>query len=266
MTRLVKICADDFGFNDFVSQGIIHLISQRRLSATSCMTNMPNWNNHFSELLKFRDRVEIGLHFNLTEGNLRSKQFSLNRLILESYLGKINILDIETEFQLQLDNFKNCSGFLPDYIDGHQHIQQLPVIRNAVVNVIKRNYDNILPYIRVSSNGLNNSLKISTKALLVHLLGANSLRNLARKNDIPTTSNFAGFSSFKDDQYYPLQFEYYLKSIKNNGVIMCHPGLANPNNSDPIAASRFKEYNFFNSNLFLELLQKHQVILFENHR
>lgn len=255
MTKSIILCADDFGYNTAVSQGIINLVAKQRLSAVSCMTNMPAWENHIAALLKFRDTIDIGLHFNLLKP-------SLPQLIAVCFLRQLNNCDIETEFQTQLDIFKKSTGFLPDHIDGHQHIQQLPGISTALINVIKRNYSEKMPLVRLSSNGLYNSLKTSSKAVIVHILGASKLAKLTKQHAVPTNTSFAGFSDFNPKADYKIQFETYLKQINDHGLIMCHPGLAEPFDSqDSIAASRVNEYAFFSSDAFIELLQQNEILL-----
>lgn len=254
MNKSIILCADDFGFNAGISAGIINLVAQQRLSATSCMTNFPAWEKYISELLPYREKIDLGLHFNLITP-------SLPQIIRVSYLRQLKLELIEAELQTQIENFKNSVGTLPDYIDGHQHIHQLPIIRTALINVIKRNYTTSLPYIRIPSNGLINSLS-SAKNLAIHLLGAAALRKLASVNNIPFNSSFAGFSNFDPASDYAAQFEGYLKAIKNQGLIMCHPGLVDQEESnDAIAKSRVNEYNFFNSPRFIELLQQYEVRL-----
>lgn len=253
MTKSIILCADDFGFNAAISEGIIDLVSQQRLSATSCMTNFPAWNDHISGLLPYRDNIDLGLHFNLLE--------PLPELVRKAYLRQLKLTTIETKLQAQIDTFKQSVGSLPDYIDGHQHIHQLPVIRTALINVIKRNYTNSLPYIRIPSNGFLQSF-YSGKALAIHLLGAATLRKLALANKIPFNTSFAGISDFNASADYGLKFAGYLKQVKNQGLIMCHPGLATPVDlKDDIAKSRAVEYAFFKSTRFMELLDKHGVML-----
>ena len=75
--KYFTLCADDFGYSTEVSQGILSLISIERLTATSCMTNMPDWKNSASKLIPYKDQIDIGLHFNLTEGEALSEDKKL---------------------------------------------------------------------------------------------------------------------------------------------------------------------------------------------
>ena len=75
MTKRIVLCADDYGQAPAISDGIIELLKDQRLSAVSCMTNTPDWPIYAKNLLPFRLERDIGLHFNLTEGKPLSEQF-----------------------------------------------------------------------------------------------------------------------------------------------------------------------------------------------
>ena len=62
--KSIILCADDFGYNRETSLSIIELLTKQRLSATSCMTNMPNWQEQATQLKALSNSVDIGLHFN----------------------------------------------------------------------------------------------------------------------------------------------------------------------------------------------------------
>src|SRR5690349_9878789 len=88
LAKTVILCADDYGQNAAISQAIIELIKKNRLSATSCMVTSPDWLTQAKQLNSFNNQLDIGLHFNLTEGNFLSTQqplFSLPELMIKSY-------------------------------------------------------------------------------------------------------------------------------------------------------------------------------------
>ena len=64
--RRVVLCADDYGLSPGVSRGIVELIAQGRLSATSCMSVSRFWPEHAAWLKPFADKVDVGLHLTLT--------------------------------------------------------------------------------------------------------------------------------------------------------------------------------------------------------
>lgn len=264
-TKHIILCADDFGYTSEVSTAIINLAAKKRLSATSCMTNIEGWHELLPDLMHFREYMDIGLHFNLTEGFFLSsgnKMPSLSRIIFNSYFRQFSQTQIENELAAQIEVFQQHCGFLPDYIDGHQHIQQLPIIRNAIIEIVKRKYPTQKPYLRVSSNGFLHSMVNSPKALLLYLLGAATFKHLAFNAKIPTTQRFAGIYNLHMASNYPKLFDKWLQELTHQGLLMCHPGLLPKDDSnDPIAKTRFMEYQFFLSDMFVSILDKNQVVL-----
>ena len=156
MKRII-LCADDYGQNTFISQAIILLIQKNRLTATTCMTTSPFWFEN-APRLKNLEKIDIGLHFNLTEGSPLSPGLQvmgflpLKQLLMKSYLKKINQKVIEEELHAQIDQFVAGIGRLPDFIDGHQHVHQFPIIRDAFFAVYHRRLRNTLKYTRSVQN------------------------------------------------------------------------------------------------------------------
>lgn len=261
----IIICADDFALNDSVSKGIINLVNTKKISATSCMTNMPAWPQHSQLLKPLLSDIDIGLHFNLTEGKPLSKTnnpsnnnnfFSLNNLIIKAYLRQLKKTEIQAELNAQITAFFSQMGCMPAFIDGHQHIQQLPIIREAIIEVYcTLNLWQYNTYLRIPSNGLLASFyqPRKCKALVLTLLGSMKFRNLLINNKIPHNSSFSGLYNFTEDIDYAVYFRKFLQQLNDNGILMCHPALPNSNNDDLIANARSNEYNFFTSTTFQKI-------------
>ncbi len=269
MTKRIILCADDFGQNEAISEGILRLLQSQRLSATSCMTNMPIWPAMARKLAALKGQVQVGLHFNLTEGQALSKRgqklfTSINQLIPRAFLEKLSQSDVEEELSAQLEAFIQAFGSKPDFIDGHQHIHHLPIIRDALFNVYKRYYPHQEAWVRVSSNPLFSTLKVMSrcpKMLIITLTGALALKKMLVANKIPHNTTFSGSYDFSPTADYALLFSQFLKEVDEGGLIMCHPGLKS-DVDDPIYATRTKEWGYFNSELFMETLAQQQVQLF----
>ena len=67
-SRVLALCADDFGLAPGLSRGIARLAAARRLTAISCITNSPHWPDASGWLQGLPDTVDVGLHLNFTEG------------------------------------------------------------------------------------------------------------------------------------------------------------------------------------------------------
>lgn len=270
MKRII-LCADDYGQNSAISQAIIELFKGKRISATSCMTNSPYWLAHASWLKPYINQVDIGLHFNLTEGEPVSKEMkvkgfaSLSRTLLKTHLNQINRSAIEAELHAQMDLFVQGVGRLPDFIDGHQHVHHMPGIRDALLRVYRDRLKSHGTYIRsVYDNTAH--LKMGgayIKRLLIQFSGAIALKMQLSNDKIPHNSSFSGIYPFSQHYYYHKQFRLFLSNVSDNGLIMCHPGLRNESHceSDSIASSRFAEYNYFQSEQFLKDCDQSQAII-----
>ncbi len=269
MKKRIVLCADDYGQAKAISLGILDLLENGRLSATSCMVNLPDWQEQASWLIPFQEKIDIGLHFNLTHGKAlaalyRSKHGdvfpSLSQLISRSYLHSLSQTAIEAELNAQIDYFVNALGFLPHHIDGHQHVHQFPVIRQAIINVYEQRLRASNTYIRLISGRLMlMDWFRHTKKCIVHMLGATAMKKLLQANNIPHNSTFSGIYSFALAEQYSAFFPQFLQSVDESGLIMCHPGLAEAD--DGIAKARFLEYQYFKSEKFINDLQAAQVAI-----
>jgi hypothetical protein len=255
--KYIILCADDYAQNPAITQGILNLVSHNRLSAISCLTTSPYWKKHAAYLAPFQDSMDIGLHFNLTEGFsiTSNKQFnSMPQLLLNAFLYRLDVHAIEAEFMAQLDRFIEYAGKMPDFIDGHQHIHHFPVIRQVLLRAYQKRLLANKTYIRIASNSPLQSLltvKCFPKTQIIALTGALTFKKNCQQLNIPFTHSFAGIYSFGKAVNYPTYFRYFLSQVRENGLIMCHPGLATDDKKDALHDSRPKEYAYFISNSFI---------------
>ncbi len=271
MKKRIVLCADDYGQALAISQGIIHLIQHNRLSATSCMVNTLYWFEHAKWLMPYQAQIDIGLHFNLTTGQPLSREyaerhgdrfFKLPILLSKAFLRQLNGPAIEAECHAQLDAFQDAMGFLPRHIDGHQHIHQFPIIREALMRVYEKRLREHHAYVRL----VNESIKIrdlfyEIKKIVIHATGTQALKRLLVKHQIPYNQTFAGVYAFAKADHYTQLFPSFLSKIGDKGLILCHPGLASSEASDEIANARYAEYQYLASSQFLDDCKAGGVVL-----
>ncbi|QEY52777.1 ChbG/HpnK family deacetylase [Legionella longbeachae] len=261
--KTVALCADDFGLNSEVSEGILKLVHKKRLSAVSCMTNMPDFVAYGQHLLSLKNQVKIGLHFNLTEGNLIAhplrKCLRLSELLIKSHMHSLKLSFIAQEFLAQLEQFTKTMQRLPDFIDGHQHVHQFPVIRDVILDLYEQ---------RLKDNGIAirsvwpsiNLPQYQLKAKVLRLTGGKALAQQLIKFNIPHNRYFSGIYDFSEHVDYRSLFRKWLCSAKEDTLIMCHPG-EGVNSADVIAPARCKELNYFLSDEFLTDCHEYHVRL-----
>ena len=169
----IIMSADDYAYSASIDEAIIKLIKNDRLSATSCMVLSPRWKEAGALITPaIRKKASIGLHLDFTQfGNA----YPHVKLILLSLMRRLPKESIKISINKQLDAFEEVIGSSPDYVDGHQHIHQLPQIRDVLIEVLLERYQNNLPWLRIAKPPVSDGLK----GLIIRLLGANALEKKA---------------------------------------------------------------------------------------
>lgn len=263
------LCADDFALSPGVSRGILEAMEARRLSATSAMTTRRSWPEGASELRRFKDRVDIGLHLNLTLGAPLSfmARFApsgrlpeVRRVLAAAQKNDLPEAEIRQEISRQIDRFVEFFGGPPDFVDGHQHIQILPHIRCWLFEILEAKGLAGKIWLRDSGDRLLNILSRGgelKKALGIAWL-ARGFAAEARARSFVTNEGFAGFSSFDPCRDYSLDFIAYLNAPGRRHLIMCHPGYCDEElvSADPVTLTRERELSFLLSPAFPATLAK----------
>lgn len=247
------ICADDFGQNAAISLAICQLVEAGRLNAVSCMVNGHAWRDHFSTLLRYKNQIQIGLHLNLTYGQALTHRplHALVRLILQTYkLLPISRVWLKTEIRAQIQKFKDDTGYWPQFIDGHQHVHQLPLVREILIECVEELQ--IKPWFRTTYHLQNQALKQSGswKKWLLLCLGGQTFFRLLKRHGLSGNTHFSGDYTFGRPQSYRDVFLSALRALPGEGVIMCHPGLNALDEQDAIRHSRILEFDYLTSDQF----------------
>jgi predicted glycoside hydrolase/deacetylase ChbG (UPF0249 family) len=261
------LCADDYAIAPATSAAIRDLIAAGRLSATSCMTVSPHWPAEAVALQPLRGQADIGLHFTLTAfAPLAAMPHtaaaggafpSLAALARRAYLRRLDGAEVAAELERQLDRFEEEFGAPPDFIDGHHHVHQLPVVRDAVLAVFRRRLGAGRAWLRLCVEPPAAILRrgvAPVEALAVSAMGL-ALRQRARRAGIRANRSFRGVRSFAE-RGFPDLFERWLKELVPGTLIMCHPGLPDAALAavDSVVEQRRQEYDFLRGAAFAELL------------
>jgi predicted glycoside hydrolase/deacetylase ChbG (UPF0249 family) len=255
MKRII-LCADDYGQNSAISQAIVELVKGERLSATSCLVTSPSWPDQAKWLTPLKSNIDVGMHFNLTDGKPLSKElpafFNLKELIVNANFKEVDPKPIVAEFNAQLDAFTNVFGQLPDFIDGHQHVHQFPVIRDVVIKAYEERLRGNGSYMRCTFNPSQITRVMDVayfKQLMIQLCGGIKFRSELIKKKIPHNTSFSGIYNFSNSFAYAQYFPRFLKQVEDGGILMCHPGLMSGDEVEEMARARHNEYLYFNRNL-----------------
>ena len=232
------------------------------------MANMPHFTEGASALKPFKARADIGLHLNLTLGSPIEPrlQFApnaqlpdLGTVMKQAFFRTLDQGEITREIKAQLKRFHDVLGFMPDYIDGHQHVHILPIVRTALFDAVK-SYPNFRPWIRVPSDSAMAILRRGVSVRKSLILSALSLgfRHQCQARGLITNQSFSGASEFDPNDSYGTVFRSYLKAAQPRHLVMCHPGYVMPDEDfpDPVKETRPIEMAFLKSNEFAVLLKE----------
>jgi len=270
----IILCADDFGFTEGVSRGILELAANSRISATGAMTNCRWWPVFARELAPMHDKVSIGLHLNLTAGAPLGEMSvvapanafpSAGKLARMAFSGHLDRNEIIAEIERQITSFERAIGFSPDFIDGHQHIHVLPVVRSALLEVIAARFHETRPWLRDPSDSLTAITRrraCLAKALAVKAL-ALGWRQAAKNSGFQTNEGFSGFSAFSASVAASGIMQAAFTAMGPHHLVMCHPGFVDEEllNLDPATDSRRMEFDYFMSDNFTALLERKKIEL-----
>lgn len=230
-------CADDYGLAPGVNEAIAGLIAAGRLSATSCMTGLPDWRPGVALLRSAvaAHPADVGLHLTLTDQRPLSRARTLapggrfpklGRLLGLGLARRLPAQDVRDEIRAQLDAFEDAWGAAPDYVDGHQHMHLLPTVREALVEEIVRRYPAGSVYARDCRERIGPLLRRRVavpKALFLTGLGLGFAR-LARQAGIPLNQGFAGLHDFSGRRPFRELMRAFLTHPGPRPLIHVHPG------------------------------------------
>jgi chitin disaccharide deacetylase len=243
MSRSLVLCADDFGMSAGINRAILDLLERERLSATSCMTTLPDWRAGARDLARLRPPAAIGLHLNLTEGEGMP---SLRSAMLASLLRPFPPGRLECEIDRQLDAFEDAMGAPPDFVDGHQHVQMFPQIRDALAASLARRYPDRPPWVRNARPPLSGH-DAPLKALVLRGIGM-GFRRVLHRFGMKVTRRFAGLYSLRPAADFRGLMEGWLRKLPSGTLVMCHPGMTAE--AVPLAATRAAEASYLGSDRF----------------
>jgi predicted glycoside hydrolase/deacetylase ChbG (UPF0249 family) len=273
--RRIWLCADDYGLAEGVNRAIRDLISRGRLNATSVMVvgaaigrsevaalqevaaNSPHCaiGLHATLTAPFRP---LTMHFRPTDGGLF---LPFPNLLRSGLLRRLDPEMIEYELLAQLAAFKELFGRAPDFVDGHQHAQLFPGVRDAFLRAVKE----AAPAAWVRQGGRLEPLAGllgAPKALLLDVLSA-QFRKRAARAGTPFNPAFAGAYDFSKEPDFAVLMGQFLLGMPEGGLVMCHPGFVDEplRGLDPLTTQREAEHAYLASDRFPALLAANKVTL-----
>lgn len=272
--RKLVLCADDFAQTEAVSDGILDLIVERRLTATSVFSQSPCWPRaarRLAQVLQAKasgaPAVDVGLHLNLTHAfgvppqhgwAAPVKNHPGNPLIywlLASQSRLISRSQLTMRFRAQIDAFVRHFERLPDFIDSHHHVHAFPLIRLALTDAIAARWPATRPrpWLRAPDR-LIDVADSPVKARLIQFACYGFVKHAAR-NGFCTPDGFAGVYSMEVEADFRHHMQRWLQTAPEGTLLVCHPArrgvlAATPDVTDLLATTRGLEYEYLSSSAF----------------
>jgi len=237
----VALCADDYAMSEAVDSGIRRLADAGRLTAVSCLTVSPRWRLSAVAISGFSGAVDIGLHFSLTEfsplGSMRrlapgGSLPALRELLPSALCGRLDRAEVSAEFARQYDAFCHAFGRPPRFVDGHHHVHQLPVVRDAIAEFLA----DAAPQAWVRNTATTAGRLVARPAAMGRTAFLARLGVVGRRRwraaRLATNADFAGIRSFRERQPYRLLFRRFVAGARPGLLVMSHPGEADAMASD----------------------------------
>ena len=266
MTKQIAIVVDDFGEHATINAAAVQLARAGRISAISCMVGGPAWRDGATALRELdRPHVDLGLHLDLTQYPLGESPRPLPRLIGAACLRRLDRRRLQSEVERQCDAFEAAVGRAPDHVDGHQHVHQLPQVREVLVDTLCRRYDP-RPWLRDTrrarlADGLLDAtqMRADTKAAVIERLGAGPLRRLAASRGVRQNRRLLGVHGLHADApTYRRLLGAWLRIAETRDLLLAHPACTE-GGIGAMAANRAAEYAVLSSAEFRDMLTTAQV-------
>jgi predicted glycoside hydrolase/deacetylase ChbG (UPF0249 family) len=273
--RRIWLCADDYGISPGVNRAIRDLIERGRLNATSVMMVGPAIERSEIEALetaaKASPRCAIGLHVTLSAPfrpltmhfrPLDGDMFlAFTKLLRAGLMRRLDREFFRNEVRAQLAAFVEAFGRVPDFVDGHQHVQLYPQVRDGFVDGVVEAAPKA--WVRQGGRDLPLAQRLaSPKAMLLDILSA-QFRRRAGSASLSFNPGFAGAYDFTRTADFGDLMRQFLEGLPDGGLVMCHPGFVDDilTGLDPMTDVREREHAYLGSEAFPQLLAASNVTL-----
>lgn len=274
--RRMTLSADDYGLAPGIGRALRDLLAVGRLSGTGCMTSGPYWPEEAALLKDVRAArpFDVGVHLTLTDQPALTRMPGLapegrlpglGKLIGLALTRRLDRAEVAGELSAQIDRFVAVWGAPPDFLDGHHHVHQLPVIRDVVLDLYKARLTPGRSWVRRCTAPIVAILRTGVairRALVISMLGQSFATQLDRAG-VPSNRHFAGVRDFVGEPPYATLMRTWLSDAPDGTLIMCHPGLVDDalRAVETLTTPREEEYRYLIGPEFPALLDELGVTL-----
>ncbi|NUS21041.1 MAG: ChbG/HpnK family deacetylase, partial [Mesorhizobium sp.] len=158
---------------------------------------------------------------------------------------RIDERDVHAELDAQYGRFVEALGGPPDYIDGHQHVHFLPVVRNWLL--ARFGQSSHKPALR----GAPGLVALDAKIAAIAALAAGFNRSMQRAG-FSVMTPLSGIYDWRQPEKFASTLRAAVDTMSEQGVFMCHPGHVDEilRARDPMQGVREVEFGFLISDDF----------------
>lgn len=228
VVRLI-VNADDFGYYECVSKGIIHGAKSGCITATGIMANCCDFSARVS-WLSCVEHIDAGVHLNVTYGYPLSKTMSSKLCFNQGkFIGKFGVvkallnraLDVGSileEWRWQIDKCQ-ASGVKLYFLNSHEHLHMFPALFEGTSALAE---EFAIPFVRFSSTEWKGRLTFASFVRNILMGGMNVFNK--RKFDGSKPHKMVGMN---ESGCLNLKYLKRIVPAMHSGYIyelMCHPG------------------------------------------
>ncbi|MGD0769371.1 MAG: ChbG/HpnK family deacetylase [Tepidisphaeraceae bacterium] len=235
----IVVTADDFGIGRRTSEGILQAHLRGPVTATSLMVVTGDHVRASLPLLADAPNLDVGLHLVLTRcghaplvarkssGLCGDDGFVTNgHLWIKAMTARLDRNAVADEIAAQAQLFHKLVGRAPAHVDAHHHAHQLPVIREALLDVIARGLLPAITRVTVEPPAMMRFAPgVRAKRRAAHLLGKRAAKLFWRRGVWANDFYFGMLDSASLRRDAPWQ--HFLRRLPDFGVVewVVHPGL-----------------------------------------
>jgi chitin disaccharide deacetylase len=141
----IIINADDLGFSQGITDGIIHAHRNGILTSATLMTTMPD-RDRAIEIAKNTPALGVGIHLCLTQGTACSGTLpylcdhsvtfprNISKLLLRLLTRPKSLDEVQREWAAQIQ-YAMDRGIKPTHLDSHQHLYNVPALGRIAIKL-----------------------------------------------------------------------------------------------------------------------------------
>jgi predicted glycoside hydrolase/deacetylase ChbG (UPF0249 family) len=198
------------------------------------------------------------MHFRPLDGDMF---MPFPKLLRAGLMRRLDREFVRAEVKAQLAAFVDAFGHAPDFVDGHQHVQLFPQVRDGFLDAVSEGAQNA--WVRQGGRNLPLSQRLaSPKAMVLDMLSAQFRRRAARAG-LAFNPAFAGAYDFTRATDFGALMRHFLEGLPDGGLVMCHPGFVDDvlTGLDPMTDVREREHAYLKSDAFARLLADSNMTL-----